>query len=59
MDVTESNKIVIIGSSGNCNDKIIKKLPFKNSNGIARYLISKARLAFTQLRKTFTKTPIL
>ena len=48
-------------STGNCRDKTVKKSPLtsKNSNRAISYLTPKARLAFTQLRKAFTKTSIL
>ena len=47
--------------SGDCEDKTVERLPLtsKNSNGATGYLTSKARLAFTKLRKAFTKAPIL
>ena len=46
---------------GNREDKTVKRSPLtsKNSNGAIGYLTPKARLVFTQLRKTFTETPIL
>ena len=46
---------------GNCEDKTIKRssLTSKNLNKATSYLTPKARLAFTQLRKTFTNAPIL
>ena len=46
---------------GNCEDKTVKRLPLtsKNSNRAMGYLTSKARLAFTQLKKAFTKALIL
>ena len=42
------------------DDKTVKRssLTSKNLNGATGYLTPKARLAFTQLRKAFTKTPI-
>ena len=46
---------------GNCEVETVKKLPLttKNSNRAIGYLIPIARLAFTQLKKVFTKAPIL
>ena len=48
-------------SSGDCEDKTVERSPLisKNLNGATSYLTLKARLAFTQLRKAFTKAPIL
>ena len=46
-----------VGNVGvDCEDKMIERSPLnsKNSNGAIGYLTSKARLAFTQLRKAFT-----
>ena len=45
-------------SNSDCKDKTVEKSSFKNLNEFAWYLIPKARLAFTQLRKMFTKAPI-
>ena len=44
-----------------CDDKTVEKslLISKNLNGAIGYLTLEARLAFAQLRKTFTKAPIL
>ena len=46
---------------GNCENRMVEKSPLrsKNSNKTMGYLTSKARLAFTQLKKAFTKAPIL
>ena len=57
--MAKSNKIGIIGSGGNCEDKMVKRSLFKNLNGAVEYLTLGARLTFTKLRKTFTKAPIL
>ena len=58
--MAEDAEIGSIGD-GDCDNELIEKSPFtsKNSNGATGYLTSKARLAFTQLRKAFTKAPIL
>ena len=52
-----------IGSVGgdDCKDETVKRslLTSKNSNKATGYLIPKARLAFTQLRKAFIKALIL
>ena len=47
-------------SGGNYKDETIEKSPLtsKNSNGATGYLTPKARLAFTQLKKAFTKVPV-
>ena len=58
IDVAERNKVGTVGNGSDCKDKTVKKLPSKNSNGAIDYLIPKARLAFTILRKMFTKTLI-
>ena len=46
---------------GDCKDETVKRSPltFKNLNGATGYLILEARLAFTQLKKTFIKALIL
>ena len=59
MDVAKRNEIGIIGGGSNCKDKTVKKLPSKNLNRATSYLTPKARLAFTKLRKAFTKALIL
>ena len=48
-------------SGGDCKDKTVKRLllTFRKSNGSTSYLTLKARLAFIQLKKAFTKAPIL
>ena len=48
-------------SVSDCGNETVKKLLLtsKNSNRAIGYLTPKARLAFTQLKKTFTKAPIL
>ena len=51
-----------IGSiSGDYEDETVKRLPFtsKNLNRAIDYLTSSTKQAFTQLRQTFTKAPIL
>ena len=56
-------KDIEVGSvgGGDRKDETVEKLPLtsKNSNGVIGYLTPKARLAFTQLKKTFTKAQIL
>ena len=59
MNVAEYDEVDTISSNGNCKGKTVKRLPSKNLNEVTDYLTSKARLAFTILRKVFTKAPIL
>ena len=49
----------VVGSD--CEDETVKRSPLtsKNSNGATGYLTPECRLAFTQLKKAFTKAPIL
>ena len=58
--MTEDAEVDCIGV-GDCENKTVKRSPLtsKNLNRAMSYLTSKARLAFIQLRKTFTKAPIL
>ena len=58
--MTEDTKVVNVGG-GNCKDETVKKtsLTSKNLNEATGYLTFKARLAFTQLKKAFTKASIL
>ena len=58
MDVAESDVVDIIAGSGDCEDETVKRSSSKNLNGATDYLTPKARLAFTKLRKEFTKAPI-
>ena len=58
MDVAERDNIGTIGGSSDCKDKMVKRSLSKNSNRATSYLTPKARLAFTKLRKSFTKAPI-
>ena len=58
MDVAERDKVNIIDGIGNCEDKMVDKLPFKKSNRAIDYLTIKTRLAFMQLRKAFIKALI-
>ena len=44
---------------GNCEDKIVERSPCSKNLNSAGYLTPKARLAFTQLRKTFINALIL
>ena len=59
LSITEDTKIGSIGGD-DCEDETVKRslFIFKNSNGAIGYLIPKARLAFIQLRKAFTKASI-
>ena len=59
LSIIEDAEVGSVGG-GDCKDKTFKKSPLisKNSNGATGYLTPKARLAFTQLRKTFTKALI-
>ena len=59
MDVFKHDNVGIVDSGDDCEDKIVKRSPSKNSNRATGYLIPKARLAFIKLRKAFTKAPIL
>ena len=59
MDVAEHNEFGTASGGGDCENKTVKKLLFKNSNGAKDYLTLKTRLAFTKLKKAFTKTLIL
>ena len=58
INIAESNEFGIIGGGDDYKDKIDKRLLFKNLNGAIGYLSLETRLALTQLRKAFTKTPI-
>ena len=60
LSMAENSEIDSVGD-GNCEDEIVEKssLTSKNSNRATGYLTPKARLAFTQLRKAFTKASIL
>ena len=52
----KKTKDIDIGANdGDYENKIIKKLLFKNSNKITSYLTTKARLTFILLKKAFTK----
>ena len=59
MDMAESDEVGIVGGGDDCEDKIDKRLSFKNLNKAMGYLSPEARLAFVQLKKTFTKGLIL
>ena len=54
-------KIGSMGSDGNYKDEIVERSPLtsNNFNRATGYLTPKARLAFTKLRKAFTKALIL
>ena len=58
MDIAENNKVGIINDCGNYKDKMVKKSLFRTSNKVTGCLTPKARLIFTQLKKTFTKALI-
>ena len=59
MDVADSDA-VNSGGGGDCKDETVEKLLCtKNLNGVISYLTPNARQVLTQLRKTFTKAPIL
>ena len=58
IDLAKRDEFGTVGSGGDCEDETVKRLLSKNLNGATGYLIAKARLAFTKLRKTFIKTPI-
>ena len=59
--MVEDVEVGNIGDSGDCEDEIVERSPLtsKNSNGTTGYLTPGAKQAFTQLRQTFTKAPIL
>ena len=58
--IAKNAEVSSIGG-GDCEDKTVERSPFisKNSNKAASYLTPEARLAFTQLKKVFSKAPIL
>ena len=56
--VVERNRVSTIGGGNDCEDEMVEKSLSKNLNGVTGYLILEARLAFTKLRKTFTKALI-
>ena len=58
--MAEDTEVGSVGGS-DCENETIKRSPFisKNSNRTIGYLTFKARLAFTQLKKAFTKAAIL
>ena len=49
IDIAEINEVGV-GSSGDCEDKTVKRLLSKNSNRVTGYLTPNTRQAFTQLR---------
>ena len=59
MDITKTDEVGISSSYGDYEDDTVEKSFFKNLNKTAGYLTPKARLAFTQLKKVFTKAAIL
>ena len=60
MSIVQDDEVGRVGG-GDCENKTVEKSPLtsKNSNGPIGYLTLKARLAFNQLRKAFTKALIL
>ena len=58
IDVAEVDEVDISGT-GDCEDGTVQRLLFKNLNGTTGYLTLDIRQAFIQLRKVFTKAPIL
>ena len=58
MDMTERDDVGISNGDDNCEYETIKRSFSKNSNRAVKYLTPKARLAFTQLKKKFTKASI-
>ena len=48
-----------IGGDGDSEDTNVRKYLSKNSKGVIDYLTPDTRQAFTQLRQSFTKAPIL
>ena len=59
MHVAERDEVGTVGCSSDCEDEMIERSPYKNSNGDTGYLTPKARLVFTKLRKAFNKAPII
>ena len=59
MDVVQRNKVSTVDGGGDCEDEMVERLPSKNWNRATGYLTPKAGLAFTKLRKVFTKPLIL
>ena len=59
--MAENAKVGSVGIGNNCENKTIEISPLtsKNLNRAIGYLTPKARLAFTQLKKAFTKALIL
>ena len=57
--MAERDEVDTVSDRDDCEDKMVKKSPFKNSNGATDYLTLEAKLAFTKLRKAFIEAPIL
>ena len=57
--MAEDAKVGSISGRSDCENGTVKRLPRSKDLNKADYLTSEARLAFTQLRKAFTKAPIL
>ena len=58
MDVADDDEVGV-SSCRDCEDETVAKSTSKNLNRAMSYLTPNNRRAFTQLRKTFTKAPIL
>ena len=58
IDVAEVDEVGV-GGGGDCKDETVERSLSKNLNKAIGYLSPDARRAFTQLRQTFTKAPIL
>ena len=59
IDVAECDEVGIVNGGVDYEDETLNRSPYKNLNRVIGYLTPKARLAFTKLKKTFTKAPIL
>ena len=59
IDLAERDEFGIVVGGVDYEDKIVKKSPSKNLNRDTGYLTPETRLAFTKLKKVFTKASIL
>ena len=59
IDVADRDEFAIIDGGDDCDDERVKRSLSKNLNGTTSYLTLEDRLAFTKLRKSFTKALIL
>ena len=57
--MAKRDEVCTVHDGGDCKNKTVKRSLFKILNGATGYLTLKARLAFTKLRKAFTKALIL